>query len=311
LSNKNEWNNSFIDGAKVTDPVLAAIIEKNNITVIITTFERPDFLETALESVLSQTVSAVEIIIVNDCSEADYTHVISRFTQPNIRYINLENRSGANVARNIGVHYATGNIIAFLDDDDIWLKNYLENHAKIYSDYPDTGAVVCGHRVMHFNNKVNVNSLIKVTADELRHGNRFSGMSGFSAKIEVLHRHSFDQNLKNGQDWDLFVRIIQDNIIFRNIPTPLFLYRKDNPGGISNKVIEMEISEAEMRLQSSEKHREWLGEEFYKKRVSEQILALISYKRNKLAWLKKSIELAGLSATTKTLIKQVIRKLKS
>ena len=60
----------------MTDPVLAAIIEKNNITVIITTFERPDFLETALESVLSQTVSAVEIIIVNDCSEADYNQIL-------------------------------------------------------------------------------------------------------------------------------------------------------------------------------------------------------------------------------------------
>ena len=285
-------------------------LEYIEITVIITTFERPDLLKTSLQSVLSQTTLPLEIIIINDCSEANYQPVLLDFEQHNIKYLCLDKRSGANVARNIGVQAAKGNVIAFLDDDDVWLDIFLENHIQIYLDKPDVGAVVCGHKIMQTPSRINVNPEIYVSANELRHGNRFSGMSGFSAKTSVLRKYPFDPSLKNGQDWDLYVRLVQDQIKFINIPKSLFLYREDTPGSISAKVITMQVSDVEERLQSSIKHRVWLGERFYKKRVSEQVLSLLSHKSNKLAWLRKSIELAGLLATIKTLKQQVMRKLK-
>tara|TARA_R110000765_G_scaffold350707_1_gene440715 strand:- start:114 stop:1028 length:915 start_codon:yes stop_codon:yes gene_type:complete len=287
-----------------------AVSEHIEITVIITTFERPDLLKTSLQSVLSQTVPPLEIIIINDCSDANYQPVLSDFQQHNIKYLCLDKRSGANVARNIGVQAAKGTVIAFLDDDDAWLDTFLEKHIQMYLQIPDTGAVICGHRIMQSPNRININPELRVSANELRHGNRFSGMSGFSAKTSILRNYPFDPTLKNGQDWDLFVRLIQNKIKFINIPKPLFLYREDTPGSISAKVINMQATDAEERLQSSIKHRDWLGEKFYKKRVSEQVLSLISHKSNKLAWLRKSIELAGLLATLKTVIQQIKRKLK-
>jgi GalNAc5-diNAcBac-PP-undecaprenol beta-1,3-glucosyltransferase len=279
------------------------------ISVVIITCERPDYLKSSLESVFSQVVDPFEVIVVDDCSVANYQDVLDQFHEKSFKYQRLNQRSGANTARNTGVALSSGDIVAFLDDDDIWLDNFLAAHSKCYSKDNSIGAVICGHRILGNESKVNVNPLTLITADELRHGNRFSGMSGFSAKREILTECPFDINLKNGQDWDLFVRLIQNNIKFVNIPQGLFLYRLATPGGITAKAKKMVVADIEPRLLSAQKHRVWLGEKSYKKRVAEQVLSFLPLKKNKLSWIKKSIELVGLNATIRSLMQQVIRKL--
>jgi glycosyltransferase involved in cell wall biosynthesis len=278
------------------------------ISVVIITCERPDYLRSSLESVFKQSHQPYEVIVVNDCSTADYSEVLAGFSDHDINYVLLPVRSGANVARNTGVELASGDVIAFLDDDDIWLNDFLASHHQEYSSAETIGAIICGHRLMESDNVVNINEQYEVTADELRHGNRFSGMSGFSAKTSVLREHVFDPQLKNGQDWDLFVRLIQHQIRFVNIQKALFLYREGTPGGITAKVKKMKVDDVTPRLESAIKHKDWLGEKFYKKRVSEQILSFLPVKSNKLGWINKSIAHVGFIATVKTLANQIRRK---
>lgn len=279
------------------------------ISVVIITCERPDYLRSSLQSVFEQSQKPYEVIVVNDCSEADYSDVLAMYSEHDINYVLLPVRSGANVARNTGVELASGDVIAFLDDDDIWLSDFLVSHQQQYLSSESIGAVICGHRIMESDNKININKQYEVTADELRHGNRFSGMSGFSAKTLVLREHAFDSQLKNGQDWDLFVRLIQHEVCFVNVQKALFLYREGTPGGITAKVKKMKVEDVTPRLQSAIKHRDWLGEAFYKKRVAEQILSFLPSKNNKLGWINKSIEQVGMTATIKTLANQVLRKI--
>lgn len=265
------------------------------VSVVIITCERPDYLSGSLTSVMSQSLVPLEIIVVDDCSKADYKPVLSSFTQDKITYIKLPERSGANAARNKGVAASSGDIIAFLDDDDVWCENFLQKHCEVLAN--GASAAVCGHKILESEHEVKINNADLVTEEELRHGNRFSGMSGFSAKSEVMHKHLFDESLKNGQDWDLFVRIACDDLVFKNIREPLFLYRRGTPGGITSKAKNMRVEQAESRLGSAIKHRAWLGEKHYKQRVADQLLSFLPKKQNKLAWLTKSIQMAGWVAT--------------
>lgn len=279
------------------------------LSVVIITCERPDFLKSSLESVFKQALKPCEVIVIDDCSTANYKPVLDQFSDKTFVYHRLQRRAGANAARNKGVELSNGDFIAFLDDDDIWLEDFLEEHSNVYLADNNVGAIICGHRILGCETKVNINPLCIVTAEELRHGNRFSGMSGFSAKRELMTEYPFDINLKNGQDWDLFVRLIQNDIKFINIPKALFLYRLATPDGITAKVKKMIVDDIEPRLLSAQKHRDWLGEKYYKKRVAEQVLSFLPLKKNKLSWINKSIRLVGLNATLISLMHQIKRKL--
>ena len=156
--------------------------------------------------------------------------------------------------------------------------------------------------------RININSKVLVSAKELRLGNRFSGMSGFSARRSILLQTPFDPELKNGQDWDLYVRLIQRESKFINIRCALFLYRKGTPNGITEEVKKMDLMQIESRLLSARKHRAWLGETAYKRRVAEQILSYLPNKRHKFCWIKKAVELAGCKATIQTLVLKIVHR---
>ncbi|MFT5815376.1 MAG: GalNAc5-diNAcBac-PP-undecaprenol beta-1,3-glucosyltransferase [Psychroserpens sp.] len=284
-------------------------IEGLKVSVVITTCDRPDYLKTALQSVFEQTVKPYEVIVVDDCSTLDYEDVKNNFSNEKIIYHRLSQRSGANTARNCGVEMSSGDIVAFLDDDDIWLKNFVSSHQEYYQQDSQIGALICGYKVMDNERKHSINKRKVINADDLRLGNQFSGMSGFSARRPVLIDHLFDPCLNNGQDWDLFVRLVQSNIKFVNITQALFLYRLQTPDGITAKAKRMAISDVDQRLQTAFKHKHWLGEKYYKNRVAEQVLGFLPNKSNKLGWIKKSIELVGFNATFIFLIHQVKSKL--
>jgi hypothetical protein len=122
----------------------------------------------------------------------------------------------------------------------------------------------------------------------------------------VLLEVQFDNNLNNGQDWDLFVRITQQKRRFVNIPMPLFQYRKGLADGITSKAKTMTFDESRIRLASAYKHREWLGENNFRQRVADQLLSFIVKKQNKLQWLLESIKLAGFIATFIALKKKLV-----
>jgi glycosyltransferase involved in cell wall biosynthesis len=93
------------------------------ISVIIPAFNRASFLKKAVESVLSQTYQNFELIIVDDGSDDDTKKILSPYTD-RITYLFQENRGPAS-ARNSGIKISKGNFLAFLDSDDVWVKEKL------------------------------------------------------------------------------------------------------------------------------------------------------------------------------------------
>jgi glycosyltransferase involved in cell wall biosynthesis len=90
------------------------------ITVVITTYNRASLLSEAIKSVLNQTFSDFELIIVDDRSSDETPDVVASFQDSRIRYIRHEQNKGLAASRNTGLQYARGKYIAFLDDDDEW-----------------------------------------------------------------------------------------------------------------------------------------------------------------------------------------------
>lgn len=275
------------------------------VSVVIVTYERPDYLQQALTGVLQQYYQPFEVIVVDDCSKADYTAALENSPLKSLNYIKLETNAGANRARNTGIQQAQGDIIALLDDDDIWKPEFLQLHVEAYQKGAD--AVVCGHQRLEDENVVRFNRATKVTIETLKHGNSFSGMSAFSAKAKLLKTNLLDESLNNGQDWDIYLRLAKQGCDFVNIPAPLFYYRFGTPDGITRKASKLRVKDIEARLRAIRKHRETIGEKAFKRLMANQILSFIRQKKQKLQWIVLSIRLAGLSSTISYFVRQTRR----
>ncbi|MEI8649083.1 glycosyltransferase [Paraglaciecola sp. Hal342] len=145
-----------------------------------------------------------EVLVIDDFSSEDYQPVLDKFDRNSFQYIKLKAPSGANVARNTGVELATGDVIAFLDDDDVWDEDYLEQHLAALQA---ADAVTCGFRFLENPEKTRINPIVDITQEVIKNGNKFCGMSGVTCKAELVKKLKFDVELKNSQDWDFFVRI--------------------------------------------------------------------------------------------------------
>src|SRR5262245_25869062 len=99
------------------------------VSVVIPTYNRADLVGRAIDSVLGQTYSNIEVIVVEDSSTADTQARLSRYGN-RIQVLTQKN-SGPSVARNHGIAAARGEIIAFLDSDDYWLSTKLARQVDL------------------------------------------------------------------------------------------------------------------------------------------------------------------------------------
>lgn len=118
------------------------------VSIITPSYNTGRFISATIESVLNQTYSNWEMIIVDDCSTDDTDEIIKNYTDYRIRYFKKSKNTGAADSRNIALKEAKGEWIAFLDSDDLWkpdkLRKQIEfmkrNHYKFsctYNDYID------------------------------------------------------------------------------------------------------------------------------------------------------------------------------
>ena len=114
------------------------------VSIITPTFNSEHFIEKSITSVLSQTYSNWELIIVDDKSTDATVSIINSFTLKDSRIIliELQNNSGsATVPRNKAIERAKGRFIAFLDSDDLWLPTKLEEQISLFSDKNTTSLI--------------------------------------------------------------------------------------------------------------------------------------------------------------------------
>ena len=180
-----------------------------NISVIIPTFNRKKTLKRAIQSVLMQSYTPYEIIVIDDGSD-DCTKEWLKDNYPNVKYIYQMN-SGVSSARNKGIKFARGDWIALLDSDDEWLPSKLKDQANEIELNP--AAKFLHTNEIWIRNGVRVNQMKK----HKKYGGyifekcldmcRISPSSVLIKKDIFDEIGMFDETLKVCEDYDLWLRV--------------------------------------------------------------------------------------------------------
>ncbi|AXY25297.1 glycosyl transferase [Suicoccus acidiformans] len=195
-------------------------MKNNKVSVVIPTYKRePQLIERAIFSVLNQTYTDLEVIIVDDSPDSyevrdEVKAYVTGINDQRVRYVQHKENMGANKARNTGVRNASGDFVAFLDDDDEWLPYKLEKQIKAFNKeevalvyceavevYEETGKVVKIINELHSGR--HYKRLLK---------QNFIGSNSFVVvKTDVFKEIGmYDENLLSNQDYDLFLRIAKN-----------------------------------------------------------------------------------------------------
>ena len=201
------------------------------ITTIITTHNRAAWLRQAIESVLAQEPcgAEVELIVVDDNSSDDTPAVVAAY--PSVRYLRTK-KGKASGSREVGIAQASGEWIAFLDDDDAWLPRKLAVCRRVMRDHPEacfilSAATICDHELRPAGGAWLGPDL---------NGDRSAYDAFLTAPVSpsvVLMRRDvldsvglFDHALCRADDFDLWLRVAASGVRCASTDEPLVLYRE-------------------------------------------------------------------------------------
>ena len=106
-------------------------------TVVIPLYNKENFIQKTIESVLNQSFADFEILIIEDCSTDNSKKKALEIKSDKIKLIQHSQNKGLSASRNTGIQNANSNYIAFLDADDVWKDNYLETIFSLINKYPE------------------------------------------------------------------------------------------------------------------------------------------------------------------------------
>lgn len=184
------------------------------------------YLREAMESVLSQTFSDFEFIILNDAStDPNVEKTVKSYTDDRIRYYTNEHNLGISLTRNKLLDLANGEYLAIMDHDDISLPTRFEKQVAYLDSHPNVGVVGCKVKKIP-DNHVTRNP---TNSDDIKLALMRSCAITHSAcmiRSDVLKRNNlrYEEKFSPSEDYALFCRLIPLTD-FYNIPEVLFLYR--------------------------------------------------------------------------------------
>lgn len=141
------------------------------VSVIMPTYNCGRFIAESIRSVLSQTYTEWELLIVDDCSTDETESIVSSYKDPRIRYMRNERNMGAALTRNRALREAAGRYIAFLDSDDLWLPEKLEKQIAFMQQ---NGYAFTYHNYTEIDER---SQPLGVLVSGKKHVNRFNMMS--------------------------------------------------------------------------------------------------------------------------------------
>ncbi len=180
------------------------------ISVIIPTYNRPLLIGNSLKSVLEQTVSDLEIIVVDGSNNEDTKKIIFSICDQRIKYLKINNISAAH-SRNIGIDSAKGEFVAFNDDDDIWCKNKIAKQLASFRG-KTSGKIVYSTFVKasgKYPRKTPDQTVLRRNGNiynELLYKN-FIGLPTVMLPLYYCQEVKFDENLQCLEDWDWVIRL--------------------------------------------------------------------------------------------------------
>lgn len=216
---------------------------KDLVSVIIPTYNRPQSLLDAIQSVLNQTYDNFEIIVVNDAGE-DVESKVRSFKDKRIKYIVHEKNKGLAGARNTGLNYAKGKYVSFLDDDDIFYENHLEvlfekiNNSELKVVYTD--ALRCIQKKEN-NVYVPINKELQYSLDysqALLFIMNIAPVQCFLLDRSLIDKGiRFDESLTTHEDWEFWIKLsMETEFLHIKEVTSEYRHRVDKTNMVTTKL---------------------------------------------------------------------------
>ncbi len=186
------------------------------------------YLPETLESVLQQTLTDFEVLIINDGSDDDIVQWASGLIDPRVKLISQANQ-GVSVARNTGIAHSQANYIAFLDADDLWEPTKLEKQVRCLDDHPEVGLVHTWMMLIDCQGKP-TGRVIASHAEgdvwkQLVEWNQIACSSVMVRRCCFETVGGFEPNLHFVEDWDMWIRISR-HYLFAVLKECLYYYRQ-------------------------------------------------------------------------------------
>lgn len=194
------------------------VSEENNcnalVSVVIPTYERPEYLRGAIQTALGQTYEPIEVIVVDDGSSEPYAgQVVAEFPE-SVICIRHDQNKGLSAARNTGIEAANGKYIAFLDDDDRWHKDKIAHQVSTLNDHKEAGLATCLVIALTPDDKI-VHCETDAPSGDCSKSMLINNQIGTPSRVLVRQQcfddiGVFDESLPTKQDWDFYLRLCQE-----------------------------------------------------------------------------------------------------
>ncbi|MCG8572147.1 MAG: glycosyltransferase [Spirochaetes bacterium] len=184
---------------------------ESKVSIILPVYNRPQYIQRSLESVLAQTFTDFELIIVDDASTDETSFVIKQYSDPRIKMITNKCNQGISYSRNRGIELATSAYIALIDSDDEWLPKKLEKQFRFLQKYPELRVVHTEEIWIRNGKRVNQKKRHKKSGGDIFiRSLELCLMSPSSILLakEIFNDYGFfDEKLIVCEDYDMWLRI--------------------------------------------------------------------------------------------------------
>lgn len=211
------------------------------VSIIMPYYNSAKYIKETVSSIINQTFTNWELIIINDCSTATDTDFVLHSIESldnRIKILKTNKNGGAGVARNVGIEYAKGEYLAFCDSDDWWYPTKLEEQLNymIENDYSftctwyeDANDKLEPYYTMKQKPKNNYNSMVAGCN---------IGTPGVMINLQKLGK-KYMPSLRRAEDWGLWMMYLKDTDYIYTYPKALWKYRHVPGSETSNKLKQM------------------------------------------------------------------------
>jgi glycosyltransferase involved in cell wall biosynthesis len=202
------------------------------ISVVMAAFnEAPEIIKVSINSILQQTLSDFEFLIVDDSTNTETIEIIDAFakTDLRIRIVRSVTRFGFVPALNEGLQQAKGKFIARMDSDDISEPTRLEKQVAFFNQFPNVDAVGTAIQLMDETGKIVSSRNYPSTQKQIRRKAIFR--NPLAHPTVMMRRHIidngffYDPDFKKAEDYELWLRLMRNNYVFGNSDEKLLRYR--------------------------------------------------------------------------------------
>lgn len=205
-------------------------------SIIMPLYNKAPYVRKAVESVVGQSFTDWELIVVDNGSTDGSGDIVAVITDPRIRMIRLEDNLGPGGARNYGVSESTAPFICFLDADDWWEPTFLEEMSGLIARYPEAGIYGTGYYIVKNEKKRTAPIGVEATfiEGEINYCQVYAktlcmpltSITVCMPRKVFNEMEGFKPHLKLGEDFDLWIRIaLKRKVVFLN--KPLSNYNQD------------------------------------------------------------------------------------